>query len=208
MNKEMLKIFLDGIVKKNPIIVLGLAISPVIVATGNLKSSIIMAIVTSITLVGIAVVTSLLRNSKISNKTRTIIIVAVSTIITLVSIKLVENEAPGIVVNLQFILPLTALESIILVFFDKTNDKPVIPAVAKALGQGAGFSLIICIVGLIREALTYGMIFGKKLPFDLKADVWATSFGGFIILGFTAAVINFIYNLIKSRKEKTEDKSV
>ena len=207
---NMKDIFFEGIIKKNPVIFLGLGISPVIIAAAYLKSAILMAIITSAALISVAVAASLIRNKKISSLMRPIIIVMVSTIVTLIAMKIMETFAPGTIENLGLILPMTALESIILIYFDKNYVLELKHAVVNSLGQSIGFSLVICIVAVIREALSYGTIYGMDLPFDFYTSVLATPFGGFIILGFTSAGINFIYNLIKKVKKNksTEETSI
>ena len=79
---------------------------------------------------------------------------------------------------------------------------------ADGLGMGAGFTLAITIIGIVRELLGNGSVFGLSLfgeGFEpMLLSIMAP--GGFLVFGLVLGIANYFMN--KAEKKKTEEKGV
>lgn len=189
--KSNLKIFLNGIIKENPIFVLVLGICPTLATTSSAINGMSMGLATTFVLLGSNVVVSLLKNL-IPDKVRIpAFVVVIATFVTVVEM-VMEAYVPALFESLGIFIPLIVVNCIVLgraeAFASKNN---LGKSVLDGLGMGLGFTFALTLLGIIREFLGTGKAFGITLfneEYGMLLFVLAP--GAFIALGYLIAVMN------------------
>ena len=70
-------------------------------------------------------------------------------------------------------------------------------AMADALGSVFGFGVVICIVATVREFLAYGALWEIRLLPHPPLAAAASPFFAFLMLGFMAALSQFVRELLR-----------
>ena len=166
--RSLFQEFSKGIIKENPVLCLVLGTCPTLAVTTSAFNAIGMGVAATAVLVCSNAVISLLRKV-IPDKVR---IPAYITIIAgFVSVvqMLVKAFAPAINASLGIFLPLIVVNCIILGRAEMFAGKnPVLPSILDGLGMGVGFTAALLCMGIIRELLGSGSVFGVQvLPFQI-----------------------------------------
>lgn len=113
---------------------------------------------------------------------------------------LMQAYLPSMYETLGLYIPLIVVNCIILgraESFASKND--AVPSIFDGVGIGVGFTIGLTILGLCRELLGTGKIFGWTIfPEDYGMLMFVLAPGAFITLGFLIAIIN----KISSRSKK------
>lgn len=199
-NNKM-QLITNGIGKENPVLRLVLGTCPTLAVTTMAQNGLGMGIAATLVLIGSNVVISLLRN--IIPKTVRIpaYITIIAGFVTIVQF-LVKAYVPDIDAALGVFLPLIVVNCIILgraeMFASK--NKPF-DSLLDGLGMGLGFTMILFVMGSIREILGSGMWMGIKLTADFidPFAIMTMAPGGFFVFGLLIAIANKIsgYKLSK-----------
>lgn len=184
--------FTKGIVKENPVLCLVLGTCPALAVTTAASNAIGMGVAATLVLLCSNAVISLLRN--IIPKTVRIpaYITLIAAFVTVVQM-LVKAFAPSIDESLGIYLPLIVVNCIILgraeMFASKNR---VLPSVLDALGMGVGFTAALLLMGMLRELLGAGTLFGFSVmpSFYTPITVFVLPAGGFFIFGLLIALAN------------------
>lgn len=190
--KSLFKEFSKGIIKENPVLCLVLGTCPTLAVTTGAKNAIGMGAAATIVLVCSNMVISLLRKV-IPQKIR---IPAYITIIAgFVSIvqMLVKAYTPEIDKSLGIYLPLIVVNCIILGRAEMYASKnKVIPSMLDGLGMGIGFTAALLLMGMIREFIGTGCLFGVPITANLFSPViiFILPPGGFFVFGMLIALAN------------------
>ena len=178
-------VFINGVLNENPVFRLVLGVCPTLASTTNAINGLGMGAAATFVLLGSNIVISMLRNF-IPDKVRIpAFIVVISTFVTIVQM-LIQAFVPSLYEALGLFIPLIVVNCIILARAEAFASKnSVLHSAADGLGMGAGFTLALIIIGVVREILGNGSVFG--------IDVLGASFqpmllaimapGGFIIFG-------------------------
>ncbi len=192
MNKSNFKVFTNGLINENPVLRLVLGTCPTLAITTSAFNGIGMGVAATLVLVCSNIAISLLRNI-IPNKVR---IPAYITIIAgFVSVvqMLVKAFAPAIDKSLGIFLPLIVVNCIILARAEMFASKnSVLPSALDGLGMGIGFTATLTLMGLIREFLGAGTLFGVTATTNLITPmlVFLLPPGGFFVFGMLVAASN------------------
>lgn len=189
--KSNIKIFLNGLLKENPIFVLVLGMCPTLATTSSAINGMSMGLATTFVLFGSNVVISLLKNL-IPDKVRIpAFVVVIATFVTVVEM-VMQAYVPVLFESLGIFIPLIVVNCIVLgraeAFASKNN---VLKSALDGLGIGLGFTFALTLLGVIRELLGTGKAFGFTLyneQYGMLLFVLAP--GAFIALGFLIAVMN------------------
>ncbi len=189
--KSNIKIFLNGLLKENPIFVLVLGMCPTLATTSSAINGMSMGLATTFVLFGSNVVISLLKNL-IPDKVRIpAFVVVIATFVTVVEM-VMQAYVPVLFESLGIFIPLIVVNCIVLgraeAFASKNN---VLKSALDGLGMGLGFTIALTLLGVIRELLGTGKAFGFTLyneQYGMLLFVLAP--GAFIALGFLIAVMN------------------
>lgn len=206
--KSLSSVFMNGIVAENPTLRLVLGTCPTLAVTTSAINAIGMGAAATFVLVGSNVVISLLRNI-IPDKVRIPAFIAViCTFVTMVQM-IMQAFLPSLYESLGMFIPLIVVNCIILARAEAFASKNgVLASAADGLGMGIGFTWAITVMGIIRELIGNGTVFGINL---LGAGyepmlLMVLAPGGFLVFGGVLAVANLI--TARAEKKKKDEKGV
>ncbi len=212
-----LKSFLAGIIKENPVLVGLLGMCPTLATTKSLEAAFGMGILVILTLIGSNVLISLLRKIIPAEVKIPCYIVIIATFVTIIKM-LAEAFVPELYQSLGVFISLIVVNCIILGRAEAFASKngPLL-SLLDALGMGIGFTIALCIMGIIREILgTGGLTFGVYFTFipyvsftplaNYAIKLFVLPAGGFLTLGMILAVMAFYHNHKEEKKIALEKK--
>ena len=186
-----LKVFLNGFVKENPILVLILGTCPTLATTSSAFNGLGMGLATTFVLFGSNVVISMIKNL-IPDKVRIpSYVVVIATFVSVVEMTM-QAYLPALYESLGIFIPLIVVNCIVLGRAEAFASKnSVFKSALDGLGMGFGFALALAVLGSIREILGTGKVFGLTLfPDKYGMLLFVLAPGAFIALGYLIAVMN------------------
>ena len=204
MNKNF-KILTNGIIAENPTLRLVLGTCPTLAVTTAAKNGIGMGLAATAVLICSNAVISLLRKV-IPDKVRIPAFITIIAGFVSVVQMLVKAFAPSIDKSLGIFLPLIVVNCIILARAEMFASKnPVLPSVLDGLGMGIGFTCTLTLMGMIRELLGAGTVFGLTVTANHLTPmvIFLLPPGGFFVFGMLVALSNAI---AKKNGKKTVDR--
>lgn len=198
--RELWKIFYKGLFDENPIFRLALSLCPALAVTTTANDALTMGLSVLFVITCNNIVVSFTR--KIVNpKVRVpVYITFIATIVTVLQL-LLQAFLPLLYKSLGIYLSLIVVFAIILaraeVFASKNK---VIPSMLDGLGMGCGFTIAMLSIGIIREFLGNGSIFGFTIlgSWYNPALIMILPPGAFILIGYMIGAIK----LFDERKQK------
>ena len=198
----------NGLIKENPTFVLMLGMCPTLAVTTSAINGLGMGLSTTVVLVLSNMLISMLRKVIPDSVRMPAFIVVVASFVTIVQF-LLEGFVPSLYSALGLYIPLIVVNCIILGRAESYASKnPVLPSIFDGIGMGLGFTFGLTCIGIVRELIGTGAIFGAQiLPLaDTAAGVGGyvpvTIFilppGAFLVLAFLVAAMN----KIRKRAEK------
>ena len=184
--------FLKGIWSNNPVFVQVLGMCPVLAITNTVMNSLVMGLATSFVLVMSAMIVSVSRKLIPRQVRIATYILIIATFVTMADyiIKAVSLSAHR---SLGAFISLIVVNCIILGRAEAFSSKNgIIASVKDALGMGAGFTIAILALGIVRETLGSGTFAGFPL-FGPQFEPWVVMVlpgGAFFVLGFLLLIIN------------------
>ena len=194
-NKPTMRgVFINGVLNENPTFRLVLGTCPTLAVTTSAINGIGMGLAATFVLVCSNIVVSCVRKL-IPDKARIpAFIVIIATFVTIVQM-VMQAFLPSLYDALGLFIPLIVVNCIILARAEAFASKngPLISAV-DGLGMGLGFTCSITLIGIIRELIGNGTVFGISL---LGASyqpmlLLVLAPGGFITYGLVLGIINAI----------------
>ena len=208
----------NGIIDENPIFVLMLGMCPTLAVTTSAMNGIGMGLSTTVVLVMSNMLISILRKVIPDSVRMPAFIVVVASFVTIVQF-LMEGFTPALYDSLGIYIPLIVVNCIILGRAESYASKnPVLPSIFDGLGMGLGFTVGLVAIGLVREILGAGAVFGVQvLPLADSATgtagytpitIFILAPGAFLVLAFLAAIQNKVkINLTKKGKDASKIQS-
>ena len=185
-----LSLITDGLVKNNPTFVLVLGMCPTLATTTSALNGLEMGLATLFVLVLSNIVISLVAPA-VPDKVRIpVYIVIIATFVTVLQL-LMQAFVPMVYDTLGLFIPLIVVNCIVLGRAEAFANKNSVGASAlDGIGIGLGFTLSLTVIGIVREILGSGSVFGWKfIPGDgILAFVMAP--GAFIALGYLMVLFN------------------
>ncbi len=181
----------NGIITENPTFVMMLGMCPTLAVTSSAMNGIGMGLTTTAVLTLSNIFISLLRKM-IPDKVRIpAFIVVVAAFVTLIQL-LLQAYLPALNKALGVYIPLIVVNCIILGRAESYASKnPVVPSAFDGIGMGLGFTFGLTCIGICREILGAGAIFGKEfIPEDFHITFFVLAPGAFLVLAFLTAVQN------------------
>lgn len=188
--KSLWQEFSKGIVKENPVLRLLLGCCAALAVTTSASNAIGMGLATTFVLVCSNAVISLLRNI-IPDKVRIpAFITIIASFVTIVQL-IIKAFSPELDKSLGVFLPLIVVNCIILGRAEMYASKSkVIPSIVDGLGMGVGFTAALLLMGIIRELLGAGTIFGLPVLSNFMPPIviFLLPPGGFFVFGMLIAI--------------------
>ena len=179
-----LSTFTSGLVKNNPTFVLVLGMCPTLATTSSAANGMGMGAATMFVLILSNIVISLIKNL-IPDKVRIpAYIVVIASFVTVVQL-LMQAYLPDLYNTLGVFIPLIVVNCVILGRAEAFASKNGVWASAlDGAGIGLGFTLSLTLIGMVREVLGNGQIFGVDLWQGGGALIFVLAPGAFIVLGY------------------------
>lgn len=197
MNKCVERLY-NGIIKENPTFVQTLGMCPTLAVTTSAINGCGMGLATTAVLVLSNAFISMLRKI-IPDRVRVpAYIVIVASLVTIIQF-LMEGYVPSLNSALGIYIPLIVVNCIILGRAEAYASKnPVLPSFFDGLGMGLGFTIALTILGMFRELIGAGTIFGFEIPLisEQPVSIMVLAPGAFFVLSCLVA----IQNKVKSKK--------
>lgn len=190
MNKFVARIY-NGIIKENPTFVLMLGMCPTLAVTTSAINGLSMGLSTTVVLICSNMVISVLRNI-IPDKVRIpAFIVIVASFVTMVQL-LIKGFLPSLDSALGLYIPLIVVNCIILGRAESCASKcGILESAGDGIGMGLGFSVALTCIGLVRELLGAGAVFGKTIiPEQFHISIFVLAPGAFFVLACLQALLH------------------
>lgn len=205
--------FVAPIWRANPLFVLVLGTCPALAVTTTFEAAFGMGLLFIFVLTCSNVLISALRKLIPEEVETPAYIVIIATFVCLVEM-LTQAFLPDLYSSLGVFISLLVVNCIVLGRAEAfANKNSVLDSLLDGLGNGIGYTLAICIFGLVREILGKGCItFGAIFPFlkvngqnavlpilkgngyDFSIPFFSTPAGAFVVFGVTMAIIAAIGN--------------
>ena len=182
--------FTDGFVKNNPTFVLVLGMCPTLATTTSAMNGLEMGLATLFVLVLSNIVISLLAPVVPDKVHIPVYIVVIATFVTVLQF-IMQAYTPDAYKTLGLFIPLIVVNCIVLGRAEAfANKHGVLESLLDGVGVGLGFTVSLTVIGIVREILGSGSVFGWKfIPGDgILAFVMAP--GAFLVLGYLMVLFN------------------
>ena len=194
MNKYVERLF-NGIIKENPTFVLMLGMCPTLAVTTSAENGLGMGLSTTVVLVFANLLISAFRKVIPDGVRMPAYIVIVASLVTMVEF-IMKAYTPDLATKLGVYIPLIVVNCIILGRAESYASKnPVVPSIFDGIGMGLGFTVGLTCIGIIREILGAGQIFGAQvlsLDWFTPITIFVMAPGAFLVLAFLVAAMNVV----------------
>ena len=187
-----IKILINGLVKENPVFVLFLGMCPTLATTTSAVNGLSMGLATMAVLICTNFVISCSKSITPDKVRIPVFIVVIAAFVTILQMVMSAYAPDSINKALGIYIPLIVVNCIILGRAESFACKNTpVASVFDGIGIGLGFTLGLTILGVARELLGAGSIFGVTLlPETCNILLFVLPPGAFITLGYLVAIIN------------------
>ena len=186
-----ISIIKNGIIKENPTFVLMLGMCPTLATTTSAINGLSMGLATMFVLICSNVVISLIKKLTPDMVRIPVFIVVIASFVTILQM-VMQAYVPDVYAELGLFIPLIVVNCVILGRAEAFAAKNSTGAsLMDGIGIGLGFTLGLTLLGICRELLGAGSIFGfTLLPETYNILMFVLPPGAFITLGFLVAIVN------------------
>lgn len=206
MNRCLERLY-NGLIKENPTFVLMLGMCPTLAVTTSAINGAGMGLATTFVLVMSNMLISMLRKVIPDSVRMPAFIVVVASFVTIVQFVL-EGFVPSLYSSLGVFIPLIVVNCIILGRAESYASKnPVLPSIFDGIGMGLGFTVGLTSIGIVRELIGAGTIFGFQImPSSYEpVTIFILAPGAFFVLACLVAAQNKVKaNAAKKGKKVNE----
>ena len=179
----------NGIIKENPTFVLMLGMCPTLAVTTSAINGLGMGLTTMVVLAMSNMLSSLLRKAIPDGVRMPGFIVVVASFVTIVQF-LLQGFIPSLYESLGIYIPLIVVNCIILGRAEAYASKNgVVASIFDGIGMGLGFTVGLTSIGMVRELIGSGAIFGFQI-FNGGATIFILAPGAFFVLSCLVALQN------------------
>ena len=193
------KLLKNGIITENPTFVKLIALCPLLAVTTSATNAITMGLSTTAVMICACVVISVF-SKLIPNEVRiAAFVVIVAGFVTTLQLLLEAYAQPSISESLGIYIPLIVVNCILFARIESFASKNgVLASAVDALGMGVGFTVGLLSLGIIREFLGSGSLFGIEIIKESSPHllIMIMAPGAF----FTLGVIIMIRKYIRTRR--------
>lgn len=192
----------NALLYKNPILVSGMVIAPVVVMANNFWDALTLVSAFSLITFFTLVMSSFVPKN-IVYTVRIILYTLIGALVYVPSVILLKYLMPEGVEALGIFFPLFITSSFIIsrsesIFFLETKGKMFLDIIFCILGYDAA----VLLFAAIREILAFGTIGGIIIGMPVSLNAFQNPFGGFILLGLMAALFRTILLFLKRVRQK------
>ncbi len=216
--KSYQEITADGLWNNNPALVQLLGLCPLLAVTGSVVNALGLGIATILVLVGSNLSVSMIRNFVPEQVRLPAFVMIIASFVTCAEL-LMQAFTYELYLILGIFIPLIVTNCVILGRADAFASKnPILPAVTDGFMMGIGFTVVLVLLGGMRELIGQGTLFeNMQLLFGPMAANWKIvvfedySFlfailppGAFVGMGLLIALKNIVDGQLKARAERNK----
>ncbi|MBR4698907.1 MAG: electron transport complex subunit E [Prevotella sp.] len=185
-----IKVLSNGIIKENPTFVLLLGMCPTLATTTSAGNGLSMGVATMAVLICTNIVISCIKSITPDKVRIPVFVVVIASFVTVLQM-VIKAYLPEVDKNLGIFIPLIVVNCIILGRAEAFACKNTpLASLFDGLGIGLGFTMALTLLGMVRELLGAGSLFGETLlPETTNILLFVLPPGAFISLGFLTAFI-------------------
>ncbi|MFR6392291.1 MAG: electron transport complex subunit RsxE [Roseburia sp.] len=162
MNKYLERVY-NGLIKENPTFVLMLGMCPTLAVTTSAMNALGMGLSTTVVLIFSNLLISLFRKAIPNGVRMPAYIVIVASLVTIVEF-IMKAYTPALAKQLGVYIPLIVVNCIILGRAESYASKnPPVLSILDGVGMGLGFTFGLTCIGIVREILGAGQLFGFQI---------------------------------------------
>ncbi len=187
--KSKLKIFTNGIIEENPLLVLMIGLCSSLAVTTKLENGIGMGFAMTFVLLMSEIIISTFRKVIPSSIRIPVFIIVIASFTTIVDL-VMQAYIPALSKSLGVFIPLIVVNCIIMGRVESFASKQTIGySILDALGMGLGFTWVLAGISVVREVLGAGQLFGITLfPEEYAVRFFAGAPGGFFVFGLFISI--------------------
>jgi Na+-translocating ferredoxin:NAD+ oxidoreductase subunit E len=183
-----------GLFRENPILIIMLGLCATLAVSGSATDALGMGVAFTFVMICSNVVVSLVRRFTPNQVRIPVFITVISTFVTIIDY-VMKAYAPSLSRSLGVFVPLIVVNCIVMGRAEAFASKNGVAAsLMDGIGMSVGFTVVITLIGAIREVLGNGTLFGLRVLGD-----WYPPFlimilppGAFLVIGFLMALQNRI----------------
>ena len=192
MSSNKLNIFTKGFLKENPTFVLLLGMCPTLATTTSAINGLSMGLATLFVLVLSNIAISAIAPVVPDKVHIPVYIVVIATFVTILQFAM-QAYTPAMYATLGLFIPLIVVNWIVLGRAEAfANKNGILDSALDGLGIGLGFTLSLTVLGIVREILGSGSIFGFKFISGDGMLAFVMAPGAFLALGYLMVLFNKI----------------
>lgn len=185
-----LQLITKGLVKDNPTFVLILGMCPTLATTSSAINGLSMGLATLFVLILSNIVISAIAPAVPDKVHIPVYIVVIATFVTVLQL-LMQAYVPAVYATLGLFIPLIVVNCIVLGRAEAfANKNGIIDSALDGLGVGLGFTVSLTVIGLVREILGNGSVFGFKFIAGDGILAFIMAPGAFLVLGYLMVLFN------------------
>jgi len=192
MNKYLERVY-NGLIKENPTFVLMLGMCPTLAVTTSAMNALGMGLSTTVVLIFSNLLISLFRKA-IPNGVR-----MPATIVEFI----MKAYTPALAKQLGVYIPLIVVNCIILGRAESYASKnPPVLSILDGVGMGLGFTFGLTCIGIVREILGAGQLFGFQilsLKWYTPINIFVMAPGAFLVLAFLVALMSIVRQKMEAK---------
>ena len=179
-----------GFIKENPTFVLVLGMCPTLATTTSAMNGLEMGLATMFVLILSNIVISLIAPVVPDKVHIPVYIVVIATFVTLLQL-LMQASVPDVYETLGLFIPLIVVNCIVLGRAEAFASKNSVgDSALDGIGIGLGFTVTLVVIGIVREILGSGSIFGWKFIAGDGVLAFVMAPGAFLVLGYLMVLFN------------------
>lgn len=192
MSSSKLNIFTKGFLKENPTFVLLLGMCPTLATTTSAINGLSMGLATLFVLVLSNIAISAIAPVVPDKVHIPVYIVVIATFVTILQFAM-QAYTPAMYATLGLFIPLIVVNCIVLGRAEAfANKNGILDSALDGFGIGLGFTLSLTVLGIVREILGSGSIFGFKFISGDGMLAFVMAPGAFLALGYLMVLFNKI----------------
>ena len=192
MSSNKLNIFTKGFLKENPTFVLLLGMCPTLATTTSAINGLSMGLATLFVLVLSNIAISAIAPVVPDKVHIPVYIVVIATFVTILQFAM-QAYTPAMYATLGLFIPLIVVNCIVLGRAEAFASKNgILDSALDGFGIGLGFTLSLTVLGIVREILGSGSVFGYRFITGDGILVFVMAPGAFLALGYLMVLFNKI----------------
>lgn len=186
----------NGILTRNPILVSGMLIAPVVVASTSLKNAAALSITLAVVTIPTMLVASIVK-TRLPHWLRIPMYALVAALLLIPATFLVTPIAPNIFDSMGMYFILMVFNSILFTRSEKFALKhSVLRTLLDGVCYSLGFALAIGAISAVRELLVANTLWGVPIELPFKISAVGLPFAGFLLVAMFAGVGRYTRDMV------------